>query len=132
MTPAACGAFAPLRDRPGADLGLAGREERDEPEQLVARADDGVEPRLRQPRAREELGAVGRIELGDLRLERGADRDDGAPSASARRFERLEVLVAVEVRERSLVDVGDVEGGLRREEVHLAHDDGRVGVVRAA
>ena len=77
MTRGRLGAFAPFADGPGADLGLARGEERDETEELEARAHDGVQAGLLEAGAREKLGAVGRVELGDLRLERRADGHDG-------------------------------------------------------
>ena len=49
------------------------------PEEIEAGAHDGVKARLLEAGAREKLGAVGRVELGDLRLEGRADRHDRRP-----------------------------------------------------
>ena len=64
-------------DGPGAALVGAGREERDEVEDLVRRARDGVQAGLLQAEALEERGAIGGVEAGDLRLGGRADHDDG-------------------------------------------------------
>ena len=119
-----------LRDRPGANFLHAGREIRREAQQLVAGADDGVEARLGQADAGEEVGAVLRVELGDLRFERGADGDDAGVLGLGVGEQRLVVLVRVELGERVFGDVGHVEHGLRRQQHHLAHDRRRLQVVR--
>ena len=61
-------------DGPCPHLHLARRKERDETQQPVAGPYDRMEPWLSQPGARQEFGAVGRVEFGDLRLEGRADR----------------------------------------------------------
>src|SRR5690606_3325567 len=87
-------------------------------------------PRLLEARALEELGAILRVELGDLRLERGADRDRERALRLGELLERGEVLVGRRVPDRALVDVPDVERRLRREEEQLADDRLGVDVVR--
>ena len=61
------------RDRPRAALVLADGEERDVAEQVVAGADDAVEPRFAQAEIGQERRGVGRLELGDLELDLRAD-----------------------------------------------------------
>src|SRR6185436_13143487 len=95
--------------RPRADLDLSRGEEREEAEELVSCTDNGVEAGLLQPCALEEIGALGRVELGDLRLEGGANGHGEGAFGLREIVERLEVLVALEVRDRRLVDVRDVE-----------------------
>jgi len=60
------GRLGAFLDRPGAGFLGAGGEEGDEAEQLVTGADQPVEAGLLQPQRLQELGLLGRFELGDL------------------------------------------------------------------
>ena len=60
--------------RPGAHFLQAGGEVGLQAQQLVAGADHAVQAGLVEPEIREELGSLGLLELGDLRLDRRAHR----------------------------------------------------------
>src|ERR1700733_3190055 len=122
--------FGSSTRRPRAHLGLARREEREQIELRIAGAYHAVESRLEKSRPREELGAVLRVELGDLRLERRAHRDDWRPFGFGEGFECAVVRIGLEVGDGPLVDVGDVKRGLGGQELHLAQDACRLVVVR--
>src|SRR5207249_11268648 len=98
-------------------------------ENLVSCTYYGVKARLLQARGFEKRRAIGGLETGDLLFEGRADGDDGRVFLVAALFDRDPVLVALEVGERCLVDVGDVAARLSGEELHVAHDRLRVDVV---
>src|SRR5262245_34306840 len=75
---------------PGAHLLRPRGEEGQEAEQPVSRADDAVEPWLGEAEVGEEGRAVALLELGDLRLDRGADRDDDRALGGGELLERRE------------------------------------------
>ena len=78
---------------------------------------------------RQEFGPVRRLELRDLSLERRADRDDEGPLGLGTAFERLVVAIVGQLAQRSLVDVADVKGRFRGQQVHLAHDAWSIRVI---
>src|SRR5690242_17296326 len=65
------------RHRPGAHFLLARGEVRLQAEQLVRGTDQAIEPRLGHAHVGQEERLVVGVEIGDLRLERGADGHDG-------------------------------------------------------
>src|SRR2546426_11147336 len=67
---------APPVHRPRADLVLADREERLEPEQVIAGVNQAVEPGLPHAGAREVLAPLLARQLGELRLQPGVAGDD--------------------------------------------------------
>ena len=117
MEPAACGAVAPDAHGPGSYFLGARRKEREEPEQLVARPDDAVEACFRESEVGEERGAVALVELGNLGLDRGADRDDRRPLRRRELLQRFQARVA---GESAFVDVCHVHHRLRSQERKLA------------
>ena len=74
ISPAASCAGVFARDRPRAVLVLADGEERDVAEQVVAGANDAVEPGFLQSEVGHERLRIGRVELRDLELDLRADR----------------------------------------------------------
>src|SRR5262245_4233696 len=87
MAPAARGAFEP-GDGPGTGLLGSSGEERDQMQHPVALPDEGVEPGLREPQLLQILGAVRRLERGQLRLKLGAN-DDAAGALGLRALGHL-------------------------------------------
>ena len=82
---------------------------------------DGLQPGLTQPEIGAHRGGVIVVELGELRLEPGGDRDGGRTGGRGVLGDRLRDLVA------ALLDVGDEQhrlGGERGEERHRV---GRIG-----
>jgi len=104
-------------DRPRANLFFASREVALEAERLVGGAGERGERRLREPGAGEHLRPVGRIELGDLRFELGANGNDfGAGLRGCGPHGLHERAIAGEV---ALIDVGHVENRLGREQAEF-------------
>ena len=67
---------AARRNRPGARLGLGGREEADQAEEAVPGVDHAIQARRLEPERYEELARLRRVfEQGDLGFERGRDHD---------------------------------------------------------
>ena len=89
IAPAACGALEPTRNRPGAALVLAGGEEADQPQQLVALADQPHQAALVQPVAGQELRGLLVVHLRQLGLHLAAD-GRGAGVGPARNLVQLE------------------------------------------
>lgn len=129
ITPAACRGRGTLANRPSADLDLTGGEEALQAEQLVCGLGQDLEAGALKPQISQELGGLLGIELGELRLDLGADRNG------------LHTVDCVEVLgEHVLVDVGDVEHRLHGQQEqalggralligHL-HRDGTVALVQ--
>jgi hypothetical protein len=113
-------------DRPGADLLRAGGEVGDQVEERVGGADQAVETGLVDPEAREELALLLRRQLGELGLDLPADADD--PGALGRGIGLELGAVGVPAREGVLVDVRDVEDGLRGQQMSVV--EGRAEQVR--
>ena len=96
-------------DRPCTDLGRGGGEEGDEVEEPVGRADEAGERRFAQAERLHESGPVLRVEVGDLRLDGGGQRQAAGPhrgeSRGERRRQRLPgpVLAAVQHGEQRTV-----------------------------
>src|SRR4051812_9507605 len=111
----------PLGDRPRVNFGIASSKEGDEPEQVVAGANHAEQAGLLQPRAREKLGAIGRVELCDLSFERGADRNDLRAFVKSKCLETGKVWVLRNICERGFVDVRHVKARLGGKKGELAH-----------
>ena len=75
------------RNRPGAAFVFADGEERNVAEQIVAGANDAIEPRFGEAEIGEKRRGVGRLELGDFELDLGADGDRGGGGAGEKRRE---------------------------------------------
>ncbi len=119
---ASCAARA-ARDRPGAALVLAGRQERDVPEQVVGRANHPVDAGLVEGEVGEEGGRVGLLQLRNLQFDLGADRDraGSGPRQELGQAGALGRARAVgEQRRVGLVHVDDEEQRLRGEELEPA------------
>ena len=71
-------------DGPRADFLLAGREVALQPEQVICRMRQPVEPGFGQAERREEIGPVGRGQLRELGLDLGGEGDDLGLLAVAR------------------------------------------------
>src|ERR1700682_2440562 len=77
---------AAAADGPGLHLVLADREEADPVEQLVGGADEAGAARRGEAHRLQEVGLLGGIELRDLRLDRGTERDRLGPPLARRRL----------------------------------------------
>ena len=84
MTPAACGAFQPFVDRPGARLLGPGGEVGLQAERVEADAGELVEARLVLAGRREQLRGVLGVEVDELRLDLGVRGSASAGATSAR------------------------------------------------
>ena len=113
MTPGRLRRRRALRDRPRAHFLLARREIRVQAEQIVSGADQAVEPRLGHAHVGEEHLLVLGVEVGDLRLHRRADRDDGGFLGLRTLSELVEHRIAFEA---VLGDVRHVERRLHRQQ----------------
>ena len=104
----------PSFDRPGARFLRADGEESDEMQEVVASPDDAVEARLGQPDGFEIVLLLGLRQHGDLALD--LCRDDDRDRALFRSLLLDQIGEGVALVGGRLVDVADVEHGLRRQE----------------
>ena len=126
------GRLGALDYRPGADLLGAGGEVADQAEQGVACAHEVVEARFLDAEVGKEERLLLVVELGDLRLDAGADRDDGGLFRRRDPAKLFYVFVVV-VADIVFADVGDVEHRLEGEQAHVLEDGELVvGEVEAA
>ena len=104
-------------DGPGAALVLAVGQERDEAEQRVGALDQAVEAGLLNAEVLEEHRAVLTVELGDVLLELGANRQNLRALAVGELLDLLEILVAILIRKAVLVHVRSVDDGLEAQKI---------------
>ena len=100
--------------RPGPHFLGAGREEGLQSQQLITGSNNAVQPRLVETEVGKELLLDFFVELRDLGLDRGADRDDLGAHGRCIFTHRIEMRIVLEAR---LVHVRDVHHGLRRDQV---------------
>ena len=106
----------PLRDRPGAALVLARRQEGHEAEEVVGGAKEPVERPVREAEALEELGLVLGRHRGDLLLDRRRDGAEGDVRLALPRVELRAGESARKVGRVGLARVEDHEHRLSRQE----------------
>ncbi len=116
IVPAASCARRAALDRPRAALVLARRQEGDEPEQLVGRADHAVEARLGEPQVLAEGLRVLRRQLGHLGLDRGRDRADSEPGLARVLLEARALEPRGRLADLLLTEVGDEQHRLAGQE----------------
>ena len=106
------------RDRPGAALIAAARQERNEPQQAVRTLDEPVEAGLFDAELLEEHGALVGLELADLLLDL---RADGQHLRALRRSQIAHLLIVLAIfipgGECIFVEVGGVNDGLDAQQV---------------
>ena len=118
ITPAACGRLGALGDRPGAGLLRADGEIGDEAEQLVAGADHAVEAGLGEADGVEIIRLLGGVRTA-ISLSILAETTTALAPSSLARSNTLR-REGVALVGRGLLDVADVEDGLRGEQAeHL-------------
>ena len=117
-----------LFDRPGAAFVAAGRQERDEAEQLIARLNQTVEAGLLQAQLFHEHGLFVRVvQLGDVRLQLGADRQGKGALLVGQLLDLLEVRHGLRIVHGVLRDVRGIDRPLERQQVRRG-DEGAVVV----
>ena len=104
-------------DGPGAALVLAVGQERDEAEQRVGALDEAVEAGFLNAELLEEHRAVLAVELGNVLLELGADRQHLRALLFGELLDLLEITVAVLIGEAVLVHVRGVDDGLEAQKI---------------
>ena len=110
--------FRSPRHRPGACFFRADREESDETQKIVTRADQAIEARLLQSHGGEEFGAFFRRKLRDFFFDAGRD-DDAARTLLLRHlFHGLGEFVAG--GGGAFFDIADIEYRLLRQQAQLA------------
>ena len=104
-------------DGPSPALVLAVGQERDEAEQRVGALDQAVEAGLLNAELLEEHRAILAVELGDVLLELGADRQNLRALLIGELLDLLEIPVAVLIRKAVLVHVRGVDDGLEAQKI---------------
>ena len=104
-------------DGPGAALVLAVGQEGDEAEQRVGALDEAVEAGFLNAELLEEHRAVVAVQLGNVLLELGADRQHLRALLFGELLDLLEILVVVLIGEAVLVHVRGVDDGLEAQKI---------------